>query len=146
MLDRWPLPADLDEAGLEARVFPTRPTVPAQARPAPDWAAIHDELRSQKYVTLQLVWQEYKQSNPDGYQYSRFCEFYGRWGEKLDLVLRQEHRAGEKLFVDLDAECQSDLLRNSLAAPRTVAPFHFDNSVDQVSRRSFGTGPTDSFG
>jgi len=41
-------------------VFPTRPTVPAQARPAPDWAAIHDELRSQKHVTLQLVWQEYK--------------------------------------------------------------------------------------
>jgi transposase len=51
---------------LEARLFPARPTVPAQARPAPEWAAIHNELRSQKHVTLQLLWPEYKQSNPDG--------------------------------------------------------------------------------
>ena len=35
-----------------------------------------------------------------GYQYSRFCELYHRWARQLDLVLRQEHRAGEKLFVD----------------------------------------------
>jgi transposase len=69
-------------------------------RATPDWAAIHDELHNNKKVTLQLLWQEYKQSNPDGYQYSRFCELYQRWAGKLDLVLRQEHRAGEKLFVD----------------------------------------------
>ena len=47
-----------------------------------------------------MVWQEYKQSNPEGYQYSRFCWLYQQWTSKLDLVLRQEHRAGEKLFVD----------------------------------------------
>jgi transposase len=99
-LDRWPLPVDLDEAGLEVRLFPPRTTISAQTRPVPDWAAFHDELRGQKHVTLQLLWQEYKQSNLDGYQYSRFCELYGQWAEKLDLVLRQEHRAGEKLFVD----------------------------------------------
>jgi transposase len=99
-LDCWPLPADLDESGLEARLFPARPATPAPTRAAPDWATIHDELRSQKHVTLQLLWQEYKQSNPEGYQYSRFCELYGRWAENLDVVLRQEHRAGEKLFVD----------------------------------------------
>jgi hypothetical protein len=32
--------------------------------------------------------------------YSRFCDLYRRWLKQLDLVLRQEHRAGEKLFVD----------------------------------------------
>jgi transposase len=31
---------------------------------------------------------------------SRFCDLYRRWLKKLDLVLRQEHRAGEKMFVD----------------------------------------------
>ena len=99
-LSQWPLPSDLDDTGLEARLFPTRTPPRSQPRQAVDWAAIHEELHSQKHVTLQLVWQEYKQSNPDGYQYSRFCELYRRWADKLDLVLRQEHRAGEKLFVD----------------------------------------------
>jgi transposase len=43
---------------------------------------------------------EYKQANSDGYQYSQFCNFYRQWVKKLDLSLRQEHRAGEKLFID----------------------------------------------
>jgi hypothetical protein len=47
-----------------------------------------------------LLWEEYRQSNPDGYQYNRFCELYRRWRRKQDVVLRQEHKAGEKLFVD----------------------------------------------
>ena len=95
----WPLPEGVDESGLEARLFPPRATR-APDRPAPNWAAIHDELRRHKHVTVQWLWQEYKQSNPDGYAYSRFCELYRQWRGKLDVVLRQEHRAGEKLFVD----------------------------------------------
>ena len=100
-LGGWPLP-DLDETELETRLFPARPAMGAarQQRPAPNWSVLHEELRTDKHVTLQLLWQEYKQSTPDGYQYSRFCELYQRWAGKLDLVLRQEHRAGEKLFVD----------------------------------------------
>src|SRR4030095_865434 len=66
----------------------------------PDFAAVHDELRRHKHVTLQLLWQEYKEANPDGYQYSRFCELYKRWVGKLDLILRQDYRVGEKMFVD----------------------------------------------
>jgi transposase len=49
---------------------------------------------------LQLLWEEYRQANPDGYRYSRFCHLYQRWRSKLDVVLRQEHKAGEKMFVD----------------------------------------------
>ena len=98
-LECWPLPTDLDDAALEARLFPPRASLPP-TRPAPDWAAIHDELRGNKHVTLQLLWQEHKQANPDGHSYSRFCELYRQWSAKLDVVLRQEHRAGEKLFVD----------------------------------------------
>jgi len=51
-------------------------------------------------VTQQLLWEEYRQANPDGYRYSRFCGLYQRWRRKQDVVLRQEHKAGEKLFVD----------------------------------------------
>jgi transposase len=49
-------------------------------------------------VTLQLLWEEYRQSQPEGYRYSQFCELYRRWRRKQDVVLRQEHRAGEKMF------------------------------------------------
>jgi transposase len=99
----WPLPEGWDEARIEALVFPRRePSVAEQdpARTPPDFAAIHEQLRSSKYVTLQLLWEEYRQANPEGYRYSRFCELYQRWRSKLDVVLRQEHKAGEKVFVD----------------------------------------------
>lgn len=46
------------------------------------------------------MWQEGREADPDGYSYSRFCDLYRRWLKKLDLVLRQDHRAGEKMFVD----------------------------------------------
>src|SRR5205823_11417486 len=51
-------------------------------------------------VTLFLRWQEYKATTPDGLQYSWFCQTYRAWASKLDVVMRQTHRAGEKLFVD----------------------------------------------
>ena len=99
----WPLPEDWDEARVEALVFPRREPNIAEHNPArtpPDFAAIHEQLRSSKYVTLQLLWEEYRQANPEGYRYSRFCELYQRWRSKLDVVLRQEHQAGEKMLVD----------------------------------------------
>src|SRR5207249_630154 len=99
-LRQWPLPDGLDKAGLEKRLFPAVAPRAGQPRAAPSWPAIHEDLHGHKHVTLQLVWQEYKQDEPGGYQYSRFCELYRQWTGKLDLVLRQEHRAGEKLFVD----------------------------------------------
>lgn len=95
----WPLPDDLDDARLEARLF--TPVAPPRApgRPVPDWAEVHRELR-RKDVTLQLLWLEYKARHPDGYQHSWFCRRYREWEGRLDLVMRQEHRAGERLFVD----------------------------------------------
>jgi transposase len=47
-----------------------------------------------------LAWEEYRQVHPEGYGYSRFCELYGRWLRKLDVVLRQKRGPGEKDFVD----------------------------------------------
>ncbi len=99
----WPLPAGWDDARVEAALFP-RSGPPASERSAarsqPDFAAMHEQLRQHRHLTLQLLWEEYRQANPDGYRYSRFCELYQRWRSKLDVVLRQEHKAGEKMFVD----------------------------------------------
>lgn len=95
----WPLPAEVDETRLEQQLFPAPPALPAQARGIPDWNQIHQELKFPK-TTLFLLWQEYRAANPEGFQYSWFCENYRAWQGKLDLVMRQDHRAGEKLFVD----------------------------------------------
>ena len=95
----WPLPCGLDEAELERRLFPPPPSLPAQARGVPDWPLVHQQRRH-KGVTLFLLWQEYREIHPEGYQYSWFCEHYRAWQGKLDVVMRQDHRAGEKLFVD----------------------------------------------
>jgi len=65
----------------------------------PDWSLVHRELK-RPGVTLQLLWDEYKEANPKGFQYSWFCEHYRAWQGKVDVVMRQDHRAGEKLFVD----------------------------------------------
>jgi transposase len=97
----WPLPNGLDEESLEAKLYPQPATTKSAAgkRPQPDFAYIHKEL-SRAGVTLQLLWEEYKEKYPDGYQRSQYCELYRRWQKTLDLSMRQIHRAGEKLFVD----------------------------------------------
>ena len=95
----WPLPAELTESALEDRLFPPSPPVGRHVRPEPDWPHVHEELR-RRGVTLQLLWLEYKAEHPEGYQYSRFCDLFREWKGALDPVLRQEHRAGEKVFVD----------------------------------------------
>jgi transposase len=94
----WPLPEGLDDDGLEALLFPSA-APPEQSRPLPDWEKVHAELR-RPHVTLMLLWLDYKESHPDGYAYTQFCELYRRWQRHLDVVMRQQHKAGEKLFVD----------------------------------------------
>jgi hypothetical protein len=99
----WPLPDDVDDADLERRLFTRSDFPPQSQRPMPDWAAVHRELRRPS-VTLQLLWMEHKEAHPDGHQYTQFVHHYREWARHLDLVLRQEHRAGEKLFLDFAGE------------------------------------------
>src|SRR6266404_7222511 len=50
----WPLPEDLDDAQLEALLFPLPPAIASDQRPMPDWAWVHRELRRPD-VTLALL-------------------------------------------------------------------------------------------
>lgn len=94
----YPLPAGLAETALQARLFP--PVLPRSVeRTEPDWPTIHREL-GRKHVTLDLLWQEYKAEQSDGYRYSAFCQHYRAWVGKLAVSMRQTHAPGEKLFVD----------------------------------------------
>ena len=93
----WPLPEDLDEEGLQARLY--RRTVPTPRSPLPDFARIQAELK-RPGVTRALLWAEYKAADPEGLQYSQFCDQYRHWLATQDLVLRQHHIPGDKCFVD----------------------------------------------
>ena len=95
----WPLPPELDDRALEERLYGRAAPPPTDERPVPDWALVHHELR-RKSVTLQLLWTEYRAGYPDGFGYTWFTERYRAYAGRLDLVLRHDHRAGEKAFID----------------------------------------------
>jgi transposase len=95
----WPLAPALDDVALEAALFHRPPLRSPASRPVPDWAVVAAE-KKQKGVTLHLLWQEYRRAEPSGYSYSQFAERYRQWRMQLEPVLRQEHRAGERVFVD----------------------------------------------
>jgi transposase len=95
----WPLPDDLTDEALEASLYPPPPIIAKDQRPLPDWPTVHRELK-RPGVTLQLLWEEYRGRQPQGYGYSRFCELYRAWARRLSPTMRQTHVAGERLFVD----------------------------------------------
>jgi len=101
----WPQSEELDEATLFARLFPERDRArdPTAAPSEPDWKHVHAELR-RKHVTRQLLWEEYREANPDGYGRTQFFEHYRRWRSKLPVWMRQVHRGGEKLFADFSGD------------------------------------------
>lgn len=90
---------NIDDSGLKRILKGDHEVNSNDNRPQPDWEYIHKELKK-KGVTLQLLWEEYKEIHPDGYQSSQFYERYNRWKKKLNVSLRRNHKAGEKMFVD----------------------------------------------
>ena len=95
----WPLPAEMDDAELERRLFTPAGFDTAPTRAMPDWNHVHTELR-RRGVTLLLLWEEYRAEHADGYGYSRFCGLYIGWRRGVSATMRQTHVAGERLFVD----------------------------------------------
>jgi transposase len=94
----WEQVEQMREEELEERLYGAAPQ-PAAQRPLPDPVYIHTE-RKKPGVTLELLHLEYLEKHPDGYRYTQFCEYYRQWLARNRLTMRQEHRAGEKLFVD----------------------------------------------
>ena len=74
---------------------------PVKAAGKLDFGRMNEELR-RKGVTKLLLYQEYLKENPKGYSYSQYCNLYALWqkGRGVEAVYPQEHKAGEKVFVD----------------------------------------------
>ncbi|WP_205587542.1 transposase [Rhizobium jaguaris] len=68
-------------------------------RHEPNCAELSIELK-RPGVTLLILWEEYRVIHPDGYGYSHFCELFRGFEQRLSPSNRQEHAAGDKVFVD----------------------------------------------
>ena len=96
----WPLDQDWDEQRLEQTLFPPGPPTPkAPKRAQPDFLRMREQLEQHRDLMLELLWEADRQQHPDGYCYSRLCKLYRRWRKQQDVVLRQDHRPGKKLFL-----------------------------------------------
>ncbi len=93
----WPLACELDESEIEKRLF--TPVSKRGERPLPDFSYIHTE-KKKKGVTLIQLWAEYKEDNPNGYEYTQFAEYYRRLKKDLNISMRQQHEPGRKVFSD----------------------------------------------
>jgi transposase len=94
----WPQVETLTDDALEVRLYGP-PSATGRGRPVPNCAYLHAE-RKKPGVTLELLHLEYLEQHPTGYRYTRFCDLYRQWLARHRLSMRQEHRAGEKTFVD----------------------------------------------
>ncbi|HKU41580.1 MAG TPA: IS21 family transposase, partial [Polyangiales bacterium] len=95
----------LSERELEEKLFHQLGRNEPAARAPIDLEWVRREMR-RSGVTLQLLWSEYVEAASTTmpsvlpYQYSQSCEAYARYRRTLKPVMRQEHRAGEKVFID----------------------------------------------
>lgn len=121
-LNTWIQAAALTETELGAALFPRDSQPPPGSRVHPDFAQISAELRAHKNInlTLELLWQEYKEQHPEGYQYSQFCNLNRQWRKKQDVSMRQDHKWGEKVFVDY---CAGLFLINPQTGEKTLTQF-----------------------
>jgi transposase len=93
----WPLPAELDDDALYARLY--RPVVTRVAA-EPDFAALSKEL-ARKGVTRKLLWREYAEQNPgQALAYAQFCARFAAYERHTDPVMRLVHKPGARMFVD----------------------------------------------
>jgi transposase len=97
---QWPLPDDLDDCTLEELLQPIK-DISSHKYDEPDCDWIHRELKK-RGVNMQLLWTEYREIQCDGlkYSYSQFKRIFSAWRKRQELSMRQDHKAGDKLFVD----------------------------------------------
>ena len=116
----WPLPPPLTDRVLEAMLYAGHGSQQGARRKAGP-LDVHYELR-RPGVTPMLLWEEYRQREPDGYQYSRWCELYRLWEGRLSPTMRQAHPAGERMFVDYAGQTV-DLIDPGTGEVRTAQIF-----------------------
>lgn len=53
-----------------------------------------------KGVTLQLLWEEYIEENPDGLRSTQFNFHFHKWKQDKKISMHIDHKAGDKMYID----------------------------------------------
>ena len=94
----WPLPGEVTD-GAGDRLF-ARAGVKQGVRRRPSRTGPAGARDARPGVNLMVLWEEYRAAQPGGYGYCRFCELYRGFERRLSPTMRQQHAAGDKVFVD----------------------------------------------
>ena len=135
----WPLPAELTDDALAGRLFARSGAKSGQRRRVePNWSELIVELKKPG-VTMAILWEEYRTIHPQGYGYSRFCDLLRGFQRRLSPTMRQEHVAGDKVFVDYSGKklgigSHVRMFRFFDGVPRLIVP---DNLKAGVNKASF---------
>jgi len=103
-------PTDLNDKELISLLYP--PAIKHSTSPEPDMEYVFYEMRK-KSVTLMLLWEEYKETYPQGLMYSQFTSRYREFKKANKLTMHIEHKAGEEMQVDWAAYTVSYVDRNT---------------------------------
>ena len=76
---------DHDDNSIYGLLYPEEVEKNPAVKKMPDMSYLHKELK-QKGVTLQLLWEEYKTTNPEGYNRTQFFYLYSEWRKRLHPV------------------------------------------------------------
>ncbi len=94
----WPIPEDMSDTELESLMYRKDPSKEKEVT-SPDFDYIHEEL-SRPHMTLELLWNEYSENNPEGLRRSSFYRHYQRYRKGLSISMKVIHKGGDKVFVD----------------------------------------------
>lgn len=64
-----------------------------------DYKYLNEELK-RKGVTLQLLYEEYRETNPDGHGRTQFYDMFRTWKKASNPSMKQIHKNGDKMFID----------------------------------------------
>lgn len=95
----WPLTDDVSDEALEHKLYPQNQTEKKSNKLPLEYTYLLQELRKPN-TTIEVLWSEYKEADPAGYNYSYFCHLLRQHQKKCRFSMRQIHKGGEKTFLD----------------------------------------------
>ena len=98
----WPLPEEITDSTLEARLYPVKPNLEQLDPNLPSLSYIEAEL-AQKHVTLQCLYDEYRRTSMNPVSRAGFYRYYNKI-RPIDVCMPMEYLGGDALFVDYSGD------------------------------------------